>query len=238
MQRFSTTAQQLGTMGVTIMVSSGDDGVANFYARSDPSYCGFNPSYPATVPYVTAVGATQGPEYDQPEIMCSSQTNGLITSGGGFSTVFSTPTYQTQQVSSYLTNGPDLPPTSMFNAAGRGYPDVSLIGHNFLEIIGGSWYQVSGTSASSPTFAGMVTLINGLRLSQNKPSLGFLNPALYQLSSSIFNDITNGTNNCCAGYPGSQVCCQYGFTAGTGWDPTTGFGSVNFGLLSQALLNI
>ena len=39
------------------VVASGDDGVANFQARSNPGACGFNPSYPATCPYVTAVGA-------------------------------------------------------------------------------------------------------------------------------------------------------------------------------------
>lgn len=56
---FNTEAQKLGLQGVTILVSSGDDGVANFQARSDASACGYNPSFPASSPYVTAVGATQ-----------------------------------------------------------------------------------------------------------------------------------------------------------------------------------
>jgi tripeptidyl-peptidase-1 len=235
-KRFSTAAQQLGAQGVTIMVASGDDGVANYLARSDPSKCGFNPSYPATVPFVVAVGATQGPEYGNPEIMCSSSTSGLITSGGGFSTIFSTPSYQTSVVASYLRNGPNMPPTSMFNSAGRGYPDVAVMGHNFEEVIGGSTYEVSGTSAASPTFAGMVTLVNGLRLSKGKSALGFLNPALYSIASSVYNDITSGTNNCCAGNPGSQTCCTYGFTASSGWDPTTGLGSIDYPLWAAALV--
>jgi tripeptidyl-peptidase-1 len=236
MNKFSTTAQQLGTQGITIMVASGDDGVANYVARSNKNACGFNPSYPASVPYVTAVGATQGPEDGKPEIMCSSDTDGLITSGGGFSTVFDTPDYQSTVVASYLSNGPSLPPSSMFNGKGRGYPDVAALGHNYLEVISGKTYQVSGTSAASPVFAGMVSLINGLRLKAGKSSLGFLNPALYQVDTGVYNDITSGTNNCCAGETGSEVCCKYGFTASTGWDPTTGNGSPNFGKLADALL--
>jgi len=234
--RFSTAAQQLGAQGVTIMVASGDDGVANYEARSDPSKCGFNPSFPATVPYIVAVGATQGPEDSKPEIMCSSSTGGLITSGGGFSTIFTTPSYQATNVATYLKTGPNLPPLSMFNSKGRGYPDVAAMGHNFEEVIGGSTYQVSGTSAASPTFAGMVTLVNGLRLAKGKSALGFLNPALYNLASSNYNDITSGTNNCCAGNPGSQTCCKYGFTASTGWDPTTGLGTIDFAAWSVALV--
>lgn len=50
MTRFNTEACKLGLKGVTITVSSGDDGVANYEARSDSSQCGFNPSFPGTVP--------------------------------------------------------------------------------------------------------------------------------------------------------------------------------------------
>jgi tripeptidyl-peptidase-1 len=237
-QSFSDEAMKLGTRGVSIFVSSGDDGVANYIAREDKSQCGFNPSFPASVPYVTAVGATQGPENDQAEIMCSSQTNGLITSGGGFSTVFDQPSYQSTDVNNYLKNGPNMPPTSMFNTEGRGYPDVALLGHNYLEVIGGQTYQVSGTSASSPTFAGMIALINDARMNAKKPALGFLNTALYQLNSDAFNDITSGTNNCCAGEPSQQVCCKYGFTCTKGWDPSTGLGSVNFATLAGYLQSV
>jgi tripeptidyl-peptidase-1 len=238
MTRFNTEVCVLGTQGVTVSVSSGDDGVANFEARNDPSQCGFNPSFPATSPYVTSVGATQGPEFGSPEIACSSNTNGLITTGGGFSIFFSRPAYQNAAVQNYLQNGPNLPPLSQFNSQGRGYPDVAILGHNYEVVIGGQTYIESGTSASSPVFAGMVTLINDYRISNGKSPLGFLNPALYKLgasSTNVFNDITSGENNCCAGEPGQQVCCQYGFNATTGWDPLTGFGSVNFPALLKAL---
>eukprot|EP01040_Poterioochromonas_malhamensis_P002533 gene2533-2694_t len=60
--QFNTEAKKLGAQGVSILVSSGDDGVANFQARSNSKKCGYTPSFPASSPYVTAVGATQGPE--------------------------------------------------------------------------------------------------------------------------------------------------------------------------------
>jgi len=223
---------------VTIVISSGDDGVANFLARGNSSACGFSPSWPATSPSITALGATQGPEYGGgPEIVCSSGTGGLITSGGGFSTFYSQASYQSDVVTDYFDSSVTLPPSSMWNMNGRGYPDVSLVGHNYLVFIGGNLYQVSGTSCTAPTFAGMLSLINDARLNAGKSSIGFFNPVLYSFASTdgIFNDVTCGLNNCCAGSP-PAVCCQYGFYATQGWDPTTGFGSVNFQALLAAVL--
>jgi hypothetical protein len=47
---------KLGVMGVTIMASSGDDGAVSSQAADDPLNCLYSPSFPATSPYVTAVG--------------------------------------------------------------------------------------------------------------------------------------------------------------------------------------
>jgi len=240
MQSFNTAAMKLGTQGLSILIASGDDGVANFNARGDPSACGFNPSYPATVPYITAVGATQGPEAGTTEIACSSKTGGLITTGGGFSAVFTQPNYQSAAVAAYFKSSVTFPPSNQYNGAGRGYPDVALVGHNFDVCIAGQFYEVSGTSCSTPTTAGMITLINDARLSAGQSPLGFLNPLFYNLAgnattTSPFNDITSGENNCCAGNPGQETCCKYGFYAAPGWDPLTGWGSINFANLLAAL---
>jgi tripeptidyl-peptidase-1 len=105
MERFNTEICQLGLRGLTVVVASGDDGVANFEARNNASACGFHPSFPTTSPYVTGVGATQGPEFGTPEVACSSATNGLITTGGGFSIFFNRPSYQDSVVTNYLQNG-------------------------------------------------------------------------------------------------------------------------------------
>jgi len=239
--RFNTEMCKLGLKGLTLFSASGDDGVANFQARNNPGACGFTPSFPATSPYATAVGATQGPEDGNSEIMCSSSTGGLITSGGGFSTFVKRPDWQDAAVGGYLKNGPSLPPRTSFSSQGRAYPDVAAMGHNYPVYVGGNEYIGSGTSASTPVTAGMFNLINGMRLKAGKSSIGWINPTLYALGgnhSTIFNDITSGENNCCAGNPGQQVCCKEGFTASVGWDPTTGWGSLNWDQLSTYFMSL
>jgi tripeptidyl-peptidase I len=56
---FQTSAISLGLRGVTIVVSSGDDGVHSYDARGNTAKCGYMPGFPASCPYVTSVGATQ-----------------------------------------------------------------------------------------------------------------------------------------------------------------------------------
>lgn len=134
---------------MTILVSSGDDGVANFQARSDASKCGYNPSFPATSPYVTAVGATQGPESNTTETACLSNTGGVITTGGGFSTIFSAPSYQSAAISDYFSSlSAAETPASGYASKGRGYPDISMAGLNYEVVVGGKTYMVSVFLAS------------------------------------------------------------------------------------------
>ena len=55
-------AVKLGLMGITVIHSSGDNGVAgygNVCLNISGASVGFSPSFPGTCPYVTAVGATQ-----------------------------------------------------------------------------------------------------------------------------------------------------------------------------------
>lgn len=220
---FNNACITASALGVTIMVSSGDDGVAGNSARRNPNNCGYSPSWPATAPYVTAVGATQGPESGTTEIMCASNTGGVITSGGGFSTIFSAPSWQTSAIATYFSTV-TTQPVSGYTASGRGYPDISLLGYNYAVVIGGSTYGVSGTSASSPSFAALVALVNAARVNAGKSNLGFINQGIYEGYASFAHDITSGTNNCTAGI----VCCSQGFASAVGWDPTTGYGSVDY----------
>jgi len=93
----------------------------------------------------------------------------------------------------------------------RGFPDVSANGANYVIAIDGTFSLVYGTSASSPTFGSIVTLLNQARLDVGKKSVGFLNPTLYA-HPGVLNDITTG---------GNQGCGTPGFTATTGWDPVS-----------------
>jgi len=241
MRAFDTEALKLGLMGVTIFVSSGDDGVSSHEARTNANDCGYEPSYPATSPYVTAVGATNEATWATPgqgEVVCQSNVmKGVITSGGGFSLVYGRPEWQTSAVDKYFetVRKEGKMPASGYNLAGRAYPDLALAGRDFEVVIGGRMYKVSGTSASSPSMAGIFALVNARRAEAGLPPVGFVNPALYseklQNMDGLFNDVTSGDNKCTANV---EVCCKQGFYAANGWDPTTGFGSVNVEKLFKA----
>merc|ERR1711865_743710 len=198
---------KLGVQGVSIFVSSGDDGAPGSGARGNAGGCGYEPSFPATSPYITAVGATQGGP-----------------TGGGFSTNFAAPDWQASAIAEFLSK--DSSAASGF-AAGRGYPDVAMAGFNYEVVIAGNTYQVSGTSASAPVVAGFATLVNSRLAEQGKPTIGFINPTLYA-NGGAFNDIVTGNNKCSAGGPSGATCCSEGFNAVEAWDPATGLGSVRF----------
>ena len=90
---------------------------------------------------------------------------------------------------------------------------------------------MGGTSASSPFFAGLISLINEERLKAGKPQMGFLNPFLYANPDAFF-DVVKGTNAIGRGTGPSR----YGFAAAKGWDAATGLGSPYFDKLLEAAL--
>ncbi|KAG9941557.1 subtilisin-like protein, partial [Aureobasidium melanogenum] len=224
---------KLGLMGTSVLYSSGDYGVAGnggqCIAANGTYNSGkdgrFNPSFPGTCPYVTSVGATQvipGTNIiealatgTQPEEACET----VIYSGGGFSNVFDMPSYQASAVKSWFKNYPPPYGADRFNNTQktRGYPDVSANGANYIIAIDGAFGLVYGTSASSPTFGSILTIINERRLQLGKSSIGFINPTLYA-HPEVLNDITQG---------GNQGCGTPGFSASKGWDPVTGLGTPN-----------
>lgn len=135
----STEASKLGVQGVTILVASGDDGALSSTAVGNPGNCGYSPLFPASSPYVLSVGATSGPESNNPEIACQSFGGDiLITSGGGFSNLYSRPSFQDTAINNYFSSvdGTSQQPVSGFNSNGRGYPDISAMGHAYYLFIG------------------------------------------------------------------------------------------------------
>jgi len=178
-----------------------------------------------------------GPEYGDDETACQSDAGSSITTGGGFSQSYSIPSWQRSAVSKYLSAavGSAINPEEGYSTGKRGYPDISALANKYPVVANGQLYTVSGTSASSPVIAGMVSLVNAARRSQGNSTVGFLNPALYALSDSFANDITVGDNKCLASGYG---CCSQGFYASSGWDPVTGLGSIDFQKFQTALLNI
>ncbi|EIW76452.1 family S53 protease-like protein [Coniophora puteana RWD-64-598 SS2] len=207
----------LGARGVSVLYASGDLGVG-----SDPgngTVTPFEPYFPASCPYVTSVGMT----YQYPEV--AGKDTGMY-SGGGFSNYFARPSYQDKAVNDYLGYLGDQY-TNLYNSSGRGYPDVSAQGVNFLEIYYYSVVNNTGTSASAPTFAAIVALLNDVRANAGKGPLGFLNPWLYASGYTALNDVTVGNN------PG---CGTDGFNATKGWDPVTGLGTPDFAKMKELVL--
>ncbi|TFK25946.1 tripeptidyl peptidase A [Coprinopsis marcescibilis] len=211
---------QLAARGVSLMYSSGDGGVGD--GSEDPAdhLCftndgknthRFMPTFPATCPFVTAVGGTN----DVPE-------TAVFFSGGGFSDYFKRPFYQDRAVGKFLENTPSDLYQGLYNRAGRGFPDVAAQGRRFRIWWRGRAVSIGGTSASAPVFAAIVALLNDVRVSKGLPPLGFLNPLLYLIGPLGFNDITQGNN------PG---CGTPGFNATVGWDPITGLGTPDFSKL-------
>jgi tripeptidyl-peptidase I len=149
-------------------------------------------------------------------------------SGGGFSDLFPLPSYQASAVEHFMRNHAPHYGHNVYNNTGkaRGFPDVSAIGLNVATVFNGQTYGFSGTSASAPIFAGIVTLLNEARIAAGKGPIGFLNPTLYK-NPEAFNDITIGNN------PG---CGTNGFDAVPGWDPVTGLGSPNYEKLEKVFL--
>lgn len=215
---YATTAcdlfSQLGARGVSILVASGDSGVGGLGdCTSSTGAKEFAVSFPASCPWVTTVGGTTG----------QSPESAWTDSGGGFSSLFGQPSYQTAAVEAWLTDDTTHDSvTAYFNASGRAYPDVSAQATDFVIVVDGSSELVDGTSCATPTFASVIQLVNSDRIANGKAGLGFLNPWLYTNASSALTDITSGSNSGCPAISGA------GFDAVAGWDPATGLGTPVF----------
>jgi len=223
---------QLGARGVSFFTASGDSGVGvqgDCVTNDGKTTATFLAVFPATCPYVTAVGATTG---YKPEIVALNPSNNFA-SGGGFSRYFAQPGFQGPSnastngsvVTNYV-NGLKIE-ASLYNKAGRGYPDLAANGYHFQTIWNGNSRVLDGTSASVPATAAIFSLVNDALIAAGKSPMGFLNPWLYTQGHTTFTDITSGSAVGCGGD---------GFPAAKGWDAVTGWGTPNFpALMAKAL---
>jgi tripeptidyl-peptidase-1 len=218
MQSVNDQFMQITSRGITILFASGDQGV---WGRSGTSTGTFNPDFPAASPYILAVGGSDLSTTNiGPETCCTD-------SGGGFSDTFPRPDWQNDAVQNYIKTA-TLPPQALWNATGRGYPDVSAIfglSIPYCIVADSKYLGVAGTSASSPVAAAIFGLLNDIRFKAGKASLGFANPWIYQTAAAhptAFNDITTGKNDA-----GKSA----GFPAVAGWDPCTGVGTLKYNVL-------
>jgi pseudomonalisin len=139
---------------------------------------------------------------------------GLWAGGGGASVLYTKPSWQA---------GTGVPADGK-----RDVPDVALTaaGHDgYLIYQEGELYVVGGTSAASPSFAGVMALV----VQNTAARQGNANGAFYSLASkqraggaSVFHDTTVGNNS----VPG-----QTGFNATVGYDQASGLGSIDGSIL-------
>ncbi len=230
--------QQAAAEGITVFVSSGDSGAAGCdSASASTATHGRAVNGLCSTPYSVCVGGTEFNDLSHPSLYWSpSNTSGtqasalsyipevvwnasgpdygLWASGGGASIVYAKPSWQA---------GTGVPADGR-----RDVPDVALssAGHDgYLIYQNGELYVVGGTSAASPSFAGVMALV----VENTAARQGNANVAFYSLAgkqraggASVFHAITIGNNS----VPG-----QAGFNATVGYDQATGLGSIDASVL-------
>ena len=242
---FRAWAQQGNAEGITWLAAAGDSGAADCEDQNAViAQNGLAVDAPASIPEVTSMGGT---EFDEGSGTFWSTTNtangasalsyipemvwndtnlgdGLAAGGGGASSFFSQPVWQT---------GPGVP-----NNGFRNVPDVSIASSpdhdGYYVYSGGSMQIYGGTSFAAPTMAGIVTLLNQYLVSsgaQKQAGLGNINPTLYRIAqnapgSEAFHDITAGNNivPCVSGSPDCTTG-SIGYSAAPSYDQASGLGS-------------
>jgi len=197
--------QEFAAQGQSFVSASGDDGEFN-----SSTY-----SFPGVDQYITQVGGTELTTTG-PGGAWSAET-AWPESGGGYESGTPIPSWQqlagvinaSNTGSSTLRNSPDV-------AAEANFDNPTVVNGSFVTGYG-------GTSFATPRWAGFLALVNQQSVANGKGTVGFINPALYNLGisasySGTLHDITTGGNPPTSG-DGS------GFTAVPGYDLVTGWGS-------------
>ena len=212
---YGSIQDRSAALGMSHFIASGDSGAYTCGANNPPS-----PSFPSTLPNVTAVGGTTVFESVQGIYFKEATWGGPISeigTGGGFSQFYGIPDYQ----------------KSVGQAAGHGNRQVPDVAANadpatgFHIIFGGQDGQAGGTSAAAPLWAATVALIDQDLKRKGLRETGFANPALYWMGANAsrlpappFHDVTVGNN--------------LAYDAAPGWDFTTGWGSMDGAALDAA----
>lgn len=202
--------QQMAVQGQSFFTASGD---------SDAFTPGESIPFPGDSPHITVVGGTTldtagaGLGYASETVW---NWGGGIGSGGGLSTFYPIPSWQTN-VNFTSNHG-----SKIF----RNTPDVAMTADNVYVLYGGGQAGLfGGTSCAAPLWAGFSALINQQAAASSHAPVGFLNPAFYSIATnsakyaSAFHDVTVGDN--------TRTQSPTQFFAGVNYDLCTGLGSPN-----------
>jgi kumamolisin len=208
--------------GIPVCISAGDDG-SDDQVGDGPAHVDF----PASSPYVLCVGGTTLPKNGTETVWF--EGDGLRkdhggSTGGGVSSVYPPPAWQ---------SAIKIPSVNPGAPAGRYVPDVSANaaqGTGYFLVAQGAQDVAGGTSAATPLWAGLIA-----RLLKSGKKIGFLTPLFYQsnaktggqtLGAAACNDITSGHN---------ATAKAGGYSAGSGYDAVTGWGSPRGARLAELL---
>ena len=214
----NTTFQQLATQGQSLFCASGDNGDQACTAVDNNGNCttsSVSVQNPASQPYCTGVGGTTVTT-ESPGGAWQSET-AWSGSGGGVSTVWTLPYYQSAGVNA----------GSGGSGTFRNVPDVSLDSNSGYSVYYNSaWDFATGTSCAAPLWAAFTARLNQRRAGLALGNIGFINPALSFVGHTSgygtgFHDITTGNNGT--------------YAAVRGYDNVTGWGSFDGANLLPAL---
>lgn len=237
---------QGNAQGITFVASSGDSGGLAVPAlpcllKGATAGCGsYVPSvnFPASSPHVTGVGGTNLTTTSSTTNLASKYvseqafadpleadifygtpaTGGVWGSGGGDSVLFAKPDWQ------FLVKTGNARYRTVPDVAGHegGCPGGALTCSDSdsadLEVLGGEYVGVIGTSASSPDFAGLIALA----VQRYGTRLGNANPFLYALSAAQKAGLVQGVYNW--NIPGNNGVFSSG---NAGYNRVLGNGTVN-----------
>ncbi|MBV8279882.1 MAG: fibronectin type III domain-containing protein [Verrucomicrobia bacterium] len=217
----------LAEVGVTVVVSAGDDGA---YGRTgtDTFPATLNAPDPGSQPLVTSVGGTTLFTYVDQQYLGEEVWNDLGigdgATGGGVSGFWSRPFYQPSSLVT-LNGG---------SSSARNVPDVGalanpLTGFGIYVKAAGGWIQIGGTSLSAPLWGGYISILNaGLQYltGVTTPEIGFFNPILYAtvpasaFPAGLLYPVLDGSNG------NVELYGTAGFNAGPYYNNCTGVGSL------------
>jgi kumamolisin len=206
--------KEAAALGITVCAATGDAGSGN-----DEHDGGSHVNYPASSPYVLAVGGTTiigdpGTGIIQSETVWNGGSDDAT--GGGVSNLFDLPAWQARV---------KVPNRFGKQEKGRGIPDVAANADGdtgYQIVINGNSACVGGTSAATPLWAALIC-----RMAQKagRP-FGLLQPLIYK--NHEHGNVTQGFRDIVSGDNGS-------YAAAPGWDPNTGLGSPDGAALFEVL---
>jgi len=213
---------------VTVIAASGDQGAADVKAITADGYIYFTHravDWPASDPLVTAVGGTfvdqtNGVRTEPDRVWnTSAEEFGPAASGGGLSSIFARPAWQ-NGLSSVVGNDRGVPDVAM-----EASPQDGALIYSSTPGDGGAFYSLGGTSEAAPLFAAVVAVADQVA----GTSLGSLNQTLYTLGRTkapALVGVTTGNNSVSFFQSGHSYSIP-GWTAKTGFDLATGWGTID-----------